>query len=662
MTKLSGPAALVAIFIGTIFSAIIWFAQPINNFLLNNSAIADSYLPPIVVAMITILALVINPLLRWKLPSIALSVRQLAIIFAMILVACTSTSLIQSWPESLAKSNAEIAKDPVLSDIHKDMDLPDSLYLDTIEYGEETPISSQMTDELQPENEIPWSAWAGPALSWGTMLVFCLLLIIGLALIVYPQWRNNERLPFPLLTVQRSLIEAPAGGGYFPLIFRNKLFWTGAITVFIIYMFKGLHHHTGGAVPNFQLGWGLWEPFGHGMLRWLHWYVKAGHLIFIIIGITYFIPNRVAFSMWATVIGYQFYRVIGLEFFAPFHGSAAITDHRNGAIIGLAFVILFLGRHQWRAVFRAMFRPVQDDTDRRNRLAGLLFLTGCIGLLGWQLWAGNSLIYAILAVFIVFITSLVLARIVAETGLPVMGNSLGAGHIVSMLPLRWLSAKAVFLTNSVDLVIGQTSSRVSAAVTSLHGFGVDREAGPKQHARSAKGFLILIVVGLLVAGAVHLWLGYNFPTSLDGKQAIGRVYEIEQNMHTPLKAFARGSWRNEPYSRIGHTLFGLVLAVGLQIGCLLSPLWPLHPAGLIIMDTNFLIWTWPSIFIGWAIKRCIIIYGGARAYRTAMPLFLGLIIGEVFAAILWAIVPAVLIWMGGDAAEIGHITVGNIGW
>ena len=45
-----------------------------------------------------------------------------------------------------------------------------------------------------------------------------------------------------------------------------------------------------------------------------------------------------------------------------------------------------------------------------------------------------------------------------------------------------------------------------------------------------------------------------------------------------------------------------------------------------------------------------------------MPLFLGLIIGEVFAAILWAIVPAVLIWMGGDAAEIGHISVGGMGF
>ncbi|MFO7821507.1 MAG: DUF6785 family protein, partial [Lentisphaeria bacterium] len=305
-----------------------------------------------------------------------------------------------------------------------------------------------------------------------------------------------------------------------------------------------------------------------------------------------------------------------------------------------------------------MFRPAEDDDDRRNRVAGFIFSAGCIGIVGWQLWAGNSLVFALIALAVMFLTTLVLARLVAETGIPIMGNSLGASNILSMFPLNWLSAKAIYLTNSIDLVAGVTSSRVSAAVTSMHGFGLDRDAKPRQHARSAKGFLVLLVVGLLAAGAIHLWMGYNNPKSLDGTQAIGAVNEIQTAMDTPLKSFARGSWRNYPYNRVGHTIFGLVLAVGLQIGCLLSPLWPLHPAGLILMDTEFLIWTWPSIFVGWAIKRSIVVYGGARAYRTAQPLFLGLILGEVFAAILWAIVPAVLIWMGGDAADVGHINVG----
>jgi hypothetical protein len=41
-------------------------------------------------------------------------------------------------------------------------------------------------------------------------------------------------------------------------------------------------------------------------------------------------------------------------------------------------------------------------------------------------------------------------------------------------------------------------------------------------------------------------------------------------------------------------------------------------------------------------------YGGARAYRAARTIFLGLIIGEVAAVVLWAIVTAVVAGLGLD--------------
>jgi len=660
MKKLSGLSAAVAIAIGLLGACAIWYLQPINNFLLKNSKVADNYLPELGVLFIIILTLVVNPLLRWGLPKFALSAKQLGIIFATVLVACSSTAIVQSWPHSLAFSNEQIAKDKALSEIHEKMDLSKSLYIEPAKFGEETPISSQLADELEEGKTIPWSAWIAPATSWGTMIAFCLLLMVGLALVVYPHWRNNERLPFPLLTVQQSLIEAPEEGRLLPPLFRNPYFWTGFIVVAVIYMFQGLNHHTGQAFPGLKLGWGLWFLEGNGIWRHLNWWVMSGRVMFIIVGITYFMPNRIAFSIWATVLGYQLYRMIGYEFFAPFHGGATVNDHRNGAVIGVAMVIIWLARGQFAAVGKAMFRPAQDDVDRRNRAAGLMFCIGCLGLLAWQIWAGNSLLYALLAVVIVVITCLVLARIVAETGIPVMGNTLGVTHILSMLPIGWLNTKAIYLTSSVDLIIGQAGSRVGAAVTAMHGLGMDKEQKPKGHVRLAMGFFGVMVVGLIFAGVVHLWLGYSYPKSLDGKSAIGLNREIQQTMHNPVKAFVRESWGTTTYSRLGHTIFGMVLAIGLQIACLLSPLWPLHPVGLLIMSDNnsgFIMRIWPSILFGWAIKRTILMYGGARTYRAARPLFLGIILGEVFSAILWSVVPAVLVWLGGDAAEIGHITI-----
>ena len=74
----------------------------------------------------------------------------------------------------------------------------------------------------------------------------------------------------------------------------------------------------------------------------------------------------------------------------------------------------------------------------------------------------------------VVISSLVLARIVAETGIPVMGNSLLASYATGMMPITWLTAKSIYLTNAIDLVIGPASSKVSAVVAAMHGYGIDR--------------------------------------------------------------------------------------------------------------------------------------------------------------------------------------------
>ena len=464
--------------------------------------------------------------------------------------------------------------------------------------------------------------------------MFSIIMLIGLALIVYPQWRDNERLPFPLLTVQKSLFELESKG-VFPDILRQKLFWTGAIIILIIHAFRGLHHHTGGAFPDFPVGWGFWGIFT-GITRHMNWWVIQGGLIFAIVGITYFVPNRVSFSLWFTVAAYQVYRMVGFEYFAPFHAEPTVKDHRNG----------------------------------------LIFMIGPCCLLAWQLWARNSIFYALLAVVMTILTTLVLARIVAETGIPIIPNTVLAHNILQLFPIEWLTAKAIYLTNAMDMLLGPGGSRVSATIAAMHGFGLDQEAKGKNLSRRAIGFIVLIAVGIVICGAVHLYVGYHYSGPLNGRGAsVGDYNAISEHMHNPIKDFVpvksvdegkRGRilWSSAPHNQILHTIIGFVMAVLLQIACLLSPLWPLHPAGLVIMDTSandggILKHIWPSILLGWVIKRCIVVYGGAKAYAYGKPLFLGIILGEVFSSIIWSAVPAILIWMGGDPAEVGHIKVGT---
>ena len=648
-----------AIIIGMVFACILWLLQPLNNYLLNNSFIADNYLPELVVAFMAILILIINPCLRLFRSKFILSMRQLALIFAILLVATAPLSLLRVWPHSLARANHEINQDRDLVDIHKKMQLPESLYLDPVGYDKETPASTQLYEEIEFESEIPWSAWLDPLLSWGTLIFFSWLLMMGLVLAIFPQWRDNERLPFPLLAVQKELIQTPEKGKFLPPIFSNRVFWFGFCLVVLVHSINGLHFHTEDAFPSVSRGWNLSSLFRDGLTRHLWWYVKKGEIIFTLVGIIYLVPNRVGFSMWFTVVAYQFYRMMGYEYYVPFY-SDNMTDHRNGAIIGVAMIILWLGRAQWLAVMRSVFRRATDDVGRRNRTAGLMLLAGGTGMVAWHLWAGNSFIFACLSVIMAFITSLVLARIVAETGIPFLANYLGMGYFMAMMPAKWMSSATLYLTSMSDLIIREGSSRMSMVIPAMHGLSLDRDQTPRQHSRLAKGFMVVLLLGVIFGGMVHLWMGYNYQGSLDNKRvpiASWGSARVTSHVHTPLKAHAHGSWHEKPYSQASHLIIGIVVGVALQIACLIWPLWPLHPVGLLMANTWFLGVAWPSIFLGWAFRSLFTKYGGAQAYRFMRPAFLGLVLGEVFSAIFWALVPVILILLGENPMDVGHILI-----
>ena len=119
----------------------------------------------------------------------------------------------------------------------------------------------------------------------------------------------------------------------------------------------------------------------------------------------------------------------------------------------------------------------------------------------------------------------------------------------------------------------------------------------------------------------------------------------------------RGLLGQYPYSRPTHIVIGLVMGVALHLLCLVSPHWPIHPVGLLMANTWYIGMMWGSVLLGWSLKMVTLTYGGARTYRMLRPVFLGLILGEVFSAIVWAVVPVVLIAMGGYPADVGHIVV-----
>lgn len=651
---------LIAILLGLICAELVWLIQPFNNFVLNNSYIADNYIPELVVGLILILVLLINPLLSFFKKSLIFETKQLALIFGIMLVSVALSQTMRIYPHALAKGNMDACRDKQLAEIHATMRIPKFLYLDEVGYGKEAPVSEQFYDKLALGNEIPWIAWFAPLLGWGVMIASVWLIMSGLALILFPQWKENERLPFPLLAVQQELIETPEAGKILPPIFYNKSFWIAALIVLFLHSINGLNHHTGGLFPKFPLEWNLWSVFSDGIWRHMDWYIKGGRILFVIVGITFFMPNRVGFSLWFAFIAYQVYRMIGYEYFAPFSYDA-VKDQRSGAIFAVSIMIIWLGRKQWKNVLRAVFRRSVNSTERRDKTAGVIFLSGCASLFIWQIWAGVSPLLALLFVLLAVISGIIIARIVCETGLPFLAvYGIGPRYLMSLIPAKFISFASCYIGGFLDMMLSEGGSRTNAAVLTIHALGLDKKAKPQKLIRLSYLFIFVLILGIVLCGITHVAMTYRFSGTVDGLRTpvsdwgSGRIDPV----HNELKLLDRGAWGQSPYNNMLHLGIGAALGIGLQIACLLSPSWPFHPIGLLIANSWFLGMAWTSIFVGWLLKILILKYAGAQGYRLARPVFIGMIVGEVFAAIIWAAVPIILVYFfGGDPAEVGRIII-----
>lgn len=649
----------ISLMLGALGALFIWVAAPLNNFFLNNSFISDTYLPVAGVVYLLVLLLVINPILWCVKKTCVINTRQFALIFAILLAAAVipSQGLLRTLPWSLARTNVNLNQNPRLAEAFKQTKVPPVLFPDDIGFDVPAPASEQLLDQCAPDTGIPWKNWVPVLCSWGVFLAACWLMMVALGMIMFPHWRERERLQFPLLGVQKQLLSGAGTTGAVPSLFKDRLFWIGCGIVVVLYAFNGLNHHLNGKFPAFPLGWNLAHSFTEGMWRRMPRDIKhVGHIYFVLVGMTYFMPTRVGFSLWFTVLAYGFYQMIGTTYFQPFHGES-VHDHRNGAMIAVVASTLFLSRMRWVEVARAMVSRATDHTGRLTRMSGWMFTSGCLGIFGWLLWAGVPPSWAALFTFIGFAVCILIARIVAETGLPfIRVTGMNPHYLMSMLPVGWLNATAIYVAGFISLIF-QNGSRVSATVMTTHALGLNDEASARQKLRLGWLMIGVLAAGLLIGGVVHLTMGYSASSSIDGVRTPvvtwgSRVLDSTQRS---LMAWHSGAWRTPGYNRFGHLLFGIGLATGLQIACMMLPRWPLHPIGLLVAGHFYGNTAWASILIGWTLKTLILRLGGAAGYRKARNFFLGLILGEIFAAIIWTLVPVFLILNGTDPKTVGHI-------
>jgi hypothetical protein len=471
------PVNVRSILLGLLGVVLICTLTPYNDLAVNNTPLTGNYLPlGLLLFFLTFILLINGPLLRFF-PRSAFSAGELAVALGMVMVGCSvpASGLMRYLPATLVGVTNQPVLYPEYVKVLRDLDLPQWIFptvhqtdpllraSDPViqQYWYRAPAaSSSLLDHLRA---VPWGAWVTPAITWGIFLLAFWGAILSLAVIVRKQWVENERLPFPIAQIYLSLIAPPDRGKMFNALFRSRGFWIAAGTVFVIHFFNAMWQYDPKHWPKIPLDYDLTKLLNRPPFAFMEPEGAAGDLmgfkrnaiVFSIVGITFFLQTKVAFSLWFFYLFYQVERVIWgyqqSEFTYPQQ-----QDQQLGSMIPFALALLWVGREHWWHVIRSMFRwgragnvprrhegtkigtkelessaagsPLVDSfapsrlRDSPSRylpygVAGWATVFCLLIMIGWLVAAGCTVIGAAVLVLLIMMVMLVTARVVAETGL-----------------------------------------------------------------------------------------------------------------------------------------------------------------------------------------------------------------------------------------------------
>ena len=157
-------------------------------------------------------------------------------------------------------------------------------------------------------------------------------------------------------------------------------------------------------------------------------------------------------------------------------------------------------------------------------------------------------------------------------------------------------------------------------------------------ARSLTRALALCVVCAVVAvsGVVSLWLPYTHGGALALQNPW--MYKLAPQLSFSWAAAQADNPHPPQAGGIAQIAGGALFVLALFLCRAYLPAFGLHPAGFLVAASYALYCLWFSLFLGWLFKVPLVRYGGMRAYRAALPFFLGLILGDCLNALAWVAV------------------------
>lgn len=485
--------------------------------------------------------------------------------------------------------------------------------------------------------------WIVPALWWSAFSGVLLFTTLCLTSILRKQWIESEKLTFPIIQLPLEMTEDTGA------LFRNKYMWMGFALAGGLTLLAGLNYLYP-SIPCIRI---TRQNIGQYIVN-PPWNAMGGiqmGFYFFAIGLAFIMPLDLSFSCWlffwltrlelvgARMLGMNELTVVGGGFDRayPFLNSQAY-----GAYLGFFVMSMWSARKYLGRVFRTAFLGTKEEDESREavsyRTAILGVIAGTLLMCVFAFRAGMSLwtIAVFFPLYLVLV--IIICRIRAELGFPTHdmypmsphfllttaagSENLSQGDIISFTLFTWFNK----------------SYASHPGPHQLEAFKIcDRRHSPEKQ----------MFYAALIAGIIAMPLGFWMMLHVYYHNG-GATAKMEQwAMQHGRDAWNQLSvWIKQPSppNKIAMEFVG----VGFLVVAILSWIrmnvisFPLHPLAYALAPSWGVSQLWMPLLIGSTAKFISLRFGGMKGYRSALPFFFGLMLGEIAVGSLWTILGIVL--------------------
>ncbi len=482
-----------------------------------------------------------------------------------------------------------------------------------------------------------WEEWLTPLLVWALVVAAVWMCFLAIATIWRRQWADHEKLNFPLTQPPLQLIDPSNRSS----LLGNRLAWLGFALAATVFFVNGLHTLFP-AVPQVRVAWTLNDYLTDRPFNAI--FFTPVYTSYAAVGFAYFLPTQLLFSLWfffwltrvqdivISWLGYE-HMLVNM----PLYPTRLYIGYQ---VLGAYLVLVWFF---WRAALPYLRQVLATalghrTIDDRNELMpyGVAILLGALGLtvaIGWGITAGLSPAVAIVE-FAVYlgVVVLVMARSVAEGGLMMTETSFRPIDLMRLfVPKHQLGARNLTILGFLDAVF--TRDLRGLLVTPL----LDSLKMSEQVRLSRRALLLPVVLALVVGFVMAAFYQLKLPYTHGALTMYWYAYQGNPRWAFEDHIGAILGQDNPPGYIRGFFIASVLFTYAMVVARTHFWWFPLHPLAYALSASWTLIVFWFPIFVAWLVKSLLLRYGGVRSFHRCAPFFIGLIYGEFFMAVVWAL-------------------------